>query len=166
MSRFDTIEASHSAESRPDARASCGRKRPLLRRVAASRYLVEVWGVERAPATFAKRACTSSCGPPFYKAGRWPLYDPDHLDAWARRLLGEPLASTSAGQENSERGLAAPPVAARVSAPLGEKGGLAGAQLLRRQAGAPRPTSGHVTVAERAAAQDRSGPGSIEEIDQ
>ena len=69
--------------------------RPLLRRPGASRYLLEAWGLQRAPATLAKLAVTGG-GPSFHKAGRWPLYDPDELDAWACGLIGGPLASTSA----------------------------------------------------------------------
>jgi hypothetical protein len=69
-------------------------KRPLLRRPAASRYLLEVWGVQRAPATLAKLAVIGG-GPRFLRANRWPLYAPDELDSWAGSLLGEPVASTS-----------------------------------------------------------------------
>lgn len=69
-------------------------KRPLLRRPAACRYLKEKRGLERAPATLAKYACVGG-GPRFYKAGRWPLYDPDELDRWANELIGTPVASTS-----------------------------------------------------------------------
>jgi hypothetical protein len=68
--------------------------KPLLRRPAASTYLVQRWGIERAPATLAKLAVTGG-GPKFHKIGRWPLYDPDDLDAWARDHIGEPRASTS-----------------------------------------------------------------------
>ncbi len=88
-----------NAATRPDpaARAVPGSarpSRPLLRRPGASRYLLEAWGLQRAPATLAKLAVTGG-GPSFHKAGRWPLYDPDELDAWARGLIGGPLASTS-----------------------------------------------------------------------
>ena len=68
--------------------------KPLLRRGAASAYLLERWGFERPPAALAKLAVTGG-GPRFRKAGRWPLYDPDDLDAWARDLIGEPRASTA-----------------------------------------------------------------------
>lgn len=67
---------------------------PLLRRADASRYLVEVWGIRRAPATLAKLAVVGG-GPRFYKAGKWPMYDSADLDAWARELLGQPLRNTS-----------------------------------------------------------------------
>lgn len=65
--------------------------RPLLRREGASRYLSDTWGIRRAPATLAKLAVVGG-GPAFYKAGRWPMYDPADLDAWARGLLGRPVA--------------------------------------------------------------------------
>ena len=69
-------------------------RRPLLRRPGASRYLLEAWGLQRAPATLAKLAVTGG-GPSFHKAGRWPLYDPDDLDVWAYGLIGKALVSTS-----------------------------------------------------------------------
>jgi hypothetical protein len=68
----------------------------LMRRNAASEYLLDTWGIERAPSTLAKLACLGG-GPRYRKAGRWPLYDPADLDLWARDLLGEPLRSTSQG---------------------------------------------------------------------
>ena len=67
---------------------------PLKRRAAASVYLRESWGVERAPGTLAKLAVVGG-GPRFRKAGRIPLYAPADLDAWASGLLGEAVASTS-----------------------------------------------------------------------
>ena len=66
----------------------------FMRRGAASDYLFATWGIERARSTLAKLACVGG-GPRFRKAGRWPLYDPADLDAWARELLGEPVRSTS-----------------------------------------------------------------------
>ena len=72
--------------------------RPLLRRSAASAYLEQNWGIKRATATLAKSAVYGG-GPPFYRAGRWPLYAPDDLDRWAAELIGRPIASTSAAQE-------------------------------------------------------------------
>jgi hypothetical protein len=68
--------------------------RPLLRREAACSYLQDVWGIHRRPATLAKLACLGG-GPRFHRAGRWPLYSPDDLDTWARKLIGEPMCSTS-----------------------------------------------------------------------
>ena len=71
--------------------------RPYLRREAASRYLLEVWGISNATATLAKLAVVGG-GPEFHKAGRWPLYPPDRLDDYARKLLGKLRASTSGGE--------------------------------------------------------------------
>jgi hypothetical protein len=59
-----------------------------MRRGAASGYLSNVWGIDRAPSTLAKLACIGG-GPKFSKAGRIPLYRPEDLDAWARNLVGE-----------------------------------------------------------------------------
>ena len=66
----------------------------MLRRAAASEYLDAIWGVTRASATLAKYAVFGG-GPGFYKAGRYPLYDPNELDRWAAEVLGAPVASTS-----------------------------------------------------------------------
>ena len=68
--------------------------RPLKRRAAASAYLRDKWGVERAPGTLAKLAVVGG-GPRFRKAGHTPLYAPADLDAWASELLGQAVASTS-----------------------------------------------------------------------
>jgi hypothetical protein len=66
----------------------------FLRRKAASDYLRETRGLERAPSTLAKLAVIGG-GPIFRRAGRVPLYSPDDLDAWAESLLGPPMRSTS-----------------------------------------------------------------------
>src|SRR4051812_18341973 len=85
------------------AETQAGRPRePLKRRAAASTYLKERWGIERAAGTLAKLAVTGG-GPPFRKAGRIPLYDPADLDAWAQDLLGEPVTSTSELRERDGR---------------------------------------------------------------
>jgi hypothetical protein len=68
--------------------------RPLMRRGDVPRYLREKFGIIRAVPTLAKLAVVGG-GPRFHKVGRWPLYDPDDLDHWARELIGEALASTS-----------------------------------------------------------------------
>jgi len=67
----------------------------LLRRADASKYLKETWGIDFATGTLAKIACTSSDGPPFHKAGRWPLYPKTGLDEFALRRLGPLRRSTS-----------------------------------------------------------------------
>jgi hypothetical protein len=45
----------------------------LLRRVEAAKYIVETYNLPCSPKTLAKIACISSEGPPFRKAGRFPL---------------------------------------------------------------------------------------------
>jgi hypothetical protein len=59
----------------------------LLRRKAASEYLHQAHGVERAPSTLAKLAVTGG-GPAFRRIGRVPLYAADDLDAWVASKLG------------------------------------------------------------------------------
>jgi hypothetical protein len=68
--------------------------RKLLRRKAASDYLREIHGLERAPSTLAKLAVIGG-GPIFRRAGRIPLYSQEDLDAWANSLLSAPMRSTS-----------------------------------------------------------------------
>jgi hypothetical protein len=70
------------------------RTQKLLRRKAASDYLREAHGLERAPSTLAKLAVIGG-GPIFRRAGRIPLYSPEDLDAWAESLLSLPMRSTS-----------------------------------------------------------------------
>ena len=43
----------------------------------------------------AKYACISSDGPAFRKAGKFPIYSREDLDAWASQRLGERVRSTS-----------------------------------------------------------------------
>ena len=66
----------------------------FLRRRAASQYLRETHGLERAPSTLAKLAVIGG-GPIFRRAGRIPLYSPNDLDCWAESLLSAPMRSTS-----------------------------------------------------------------------
>ena len=66
----------------------------LLRRKAASEYLHEAHGVERAASTLAKLAVTGG-GPVFRHIGRVPLYAPDDLDAWVASKLTPRMHSTS-----------------------------------------------------------------------
>jgi hypothetical protein len=70
------------------------RTQKLLRRKAASDYLRETHGLERAPSTLAKLAVIGG-GPIFRRAGRIPLYSTDDLDSWAISLLSGPMRSTS-----------------------------------------------------------------------
>jgi hypothetical protein len=65
-----------------------------MRRADAARYIRENHGIPCAPATLAKYACIGA-GPPFRKAGRFPIYSRADLDAWARQRLGMLVRSTS-----------------------------------------------------------------------
>jgi hypothetical protein len=65
-----------------------------LRRIEASEYLQEVWGISRTPKTLAKLAVTGG-GPIFEKDGRIPLYQPMNLDKFAREQLSQPVRSTA-----------------------------------------------------------------------
>ena len=73
-----------------------------LRRADAARYLRETHGIPCAPATLAKYACLGG-GPPFRKAGKFPIYSRDALDDWARSRLSEPVPSTSALAARAQR---------------------------------------------------------------
>ena len=70
-----------------------GRK-PLLRRSQAAQYVVDNFGFPLAAKTLAKMAVTGG-GPPFRRAGRFPLYDPIDLDEWAEKKIGPLQSSTS-----------------------------------------------------------------------
>jgi hypothetical protein len=67
----------------------------MLRRTEAARYVTETYGIPCSPKTLAKLACVSSDGPPFHKAGPFPLYPTSGLDAWARKKIGPLVRSTS-----------------------------------------------------------------------
>lgn len=69
-------------------------EKPRLRRWEASSYLEQRHGVTVAVATLAKYA-TVGGGPPYNKSGRYPLYEPAALDAWAMERLGPVRTSTS-----------------------------------------------------------------------
>ncbi len=66
----------------------------FLRRKAASDYLQETHGLERAPSTLAKLAVIGG-GPIFRRIGRVPLYLMDDLDEWVASKLSPPMGSTS-----------------------------------------------------------------------
>ncbi len=65
-----------------------------LRRVDASEYLWDNWGISRTPKTLAKLAVVGG-GPAFRKDGRFPLYETDALDEWAREQLTDSVRSTA-----------------------------------------------------------------------
>jgi len=70
------------------------RIRRLLRRNDAAQYVRETWSQPCTPTWLAKLAVIGG-GPLYRKAGRFPLYDPDDLDAWASARLGPKRRSTS-----------------------------------------------------------------------
>jgi hypothetical protein len=65
-----------------------------LSRPEASKHLFEKFGIKLSPKTLASKACSGG-GPPYYKAGRYPLYPPEELDEYATELLGKLQTSTS-----------------------------------------------------------------------
>ena len=66
----------------------------LLRRAEAAQHIHDKWGYPCSPKTLAKYAVVGG-GPRFRKAGRYPLYHPDDLDAWIGGKLSDPVTSTS-----------------------------------------------------------------------
>lgn len=66
-----------------------------LRRSEAAKYVTDTYNIPCSPKTLAKLACVSSEGPPFRKAGPFPLYPISGLDAWARGKIGPLVRSTS-----------------------------------------------------------------------
>ena len=66
-----------------------------MRRVEAARYIREIHGIPCSQATLAKYAW-NGVGPTFRKAGKFPIYSRDDLDAWARSRLSDPVYSTGA----------------------------------------------------------------------
>ena len=66
----------------------------FLRRKQAADYISRSWGIPLSPRTLAKLAVVGG-GPPFRKAGRFPMYEPADLDAWVERRLGPKRTSTS-----------------------------------------------------------------------
>lgn len=68
------------------------------RRLDASAYLKEVWGLSYTPRTLAKMACVGG-GPPMEYVGRFPLYPQDGLDAWVSAKIGPRVNSTSERQQ-------------------------------------------------------------------
>lgn len=63
------------------------------RRADAAQYLRARYGFG-ATATLAKLAVVGG-GPPFRKAGRFPLYEEHALDDWAQSRISAPIRSTS-----------------------------------------------------------------------
>jgi hypothetical protein len=65
-----------------------------LRRTDAATYVRDIWGIPCSPKWLAKLAVVGG-GPTYRKAGRFPLYAPSDLDAWASAKIGAPRTSTS-----------------------------------------------------------------------
>lgn len=65
-----------------------------LRRSDAAHYVQSTWGMPCSIKWLAKLAVTGG-GPVYQKAGRFPLYKPDDLDAWAESRIAAPRRSTS-----------------------------------------------------------------------
>jgi len=61
----------------------------LLRRWEASKYLLDVHGLQLAPASLAKKACLG-IGPEICFVNKIPFYRPTALDAWAKVVIGKP----------------------------------------------------------------------------
>jgi hypothetical protein len=77
-----------ASQSRPES------SEDYFRRVGASDYIRDRYGIPCQQATLAKYACVGG-GPPFFKAGRIPIYPRTGLDEWARTRLGALVRSTS-----------------------------------------------------------------------
>jgi hypothetical protein len=65
-----------------------------LRRADAAVYVRSTWGIPCSTRWLAKLAVTGG-GPIFRKVGRFPIYAPADLDAWAEHRIGKPQRSTS-----------------------------------------------------------------------
>jgi hypothetical protein len=97
------IRASIIDPSMTELASDCSKGSPMnanrfLRRKAASEYLRDTHGLDRAPSTLAKLAVVGG-GPIFRRAGRFPLYSTDDLDGWAVSLLSGPMRTTSEGRQ-------------------------------------------------------------------
>ena len=66
----------------------------LLNRRDASHYLLTHHGIRAKPATLAKYASMGG-GPPFRRAGRFPVYDIEDLDHWASMRVSPLVHATS-----------------------------------------------------------------------
>jgi hypothetical protein len=65
-----------------------------MRRADAAHYIRTTYGIPCVATTLAKYACIGG-GPAFRKAGKFPIYSRDDLDAWAEQRLGKLVHSTS-----------------------------------------------------------------------
>ena len=69
-------------------------ERQFLRRADAATYVNERYGFPCSRQWLAKLAVIGG-GPLFRKAGRFPVYKPADLDAWAQSRIGKAQSSTS-----------------------------------------------------------------------
>lgn len=88
--------ASTNSPAITEARGAKIKGTRLLRRSESAHYVTDTWGIPLSKQTLAKLAVVGG-GPEYRKAGRFPLYDPSDLDAWAKSKLGPKLRSTSDG---------------------------------------------------------------------
>jgi hypothetical protein len=65
-----------------------------MRRTEAARYINKTYGIPCGAPTLAKYACIGG-GPAFRKAGKFPIYSRDELDAWAKCRLSPLVHSTT-----------------------------------------------------------------------
>lgn len=66
-----------------------------FRPVDACRFLLEEFGIKRAPGTLAKARCWGGDAPEFRRLGRAVYYAEADLRAWAERSLGTSFRNTS-----------------------------------------------------------------------
>jgi hypothetical protein len=66
----------------------------LLRRVEAAARVREIHNIP-CEASSLRTLAHNGKGPPFKKVGRFPLYDPDDLDAWVLAKSSPKVRSTS-----------------------------------------------------------------------
>lgn len=74
--------------------SSAADDRHFLRRADAAAYVNKTYGFPCSRQWLAKLAVIGG-GPIFRKAGRYPIYKPADLDAWAQARIGPARASTS-----------------------------------------------------------------------
>jgi len=67
-------------------------KRPF-RRSQAANYVTDTYNVPCSSRTLAKLACVGG-GPLYRLAGRFPLYEPEDLDAWVRARMSAKRRTT------------------------------------------------------------------------
>jgi hypothetical protein len=72
----------------------------FLRRADAAAYVSERYGFPCSRQWLAKLAVVGG-GPVFRKAGRFPIYKPSDLDAWAQSRIGPAQTSTSESSNGS-----------------------------------------------------------------